>query len=60
MDRYLVAVVPQLLDVLVVGVLVRDVERGVDRTAVGIGSRVGEQLIVNIPVLVVHRIVEGD
>lgn len=60
MDRYLVAVVPQLLDVLVVGVLVRDVERGVDRTAVGIGSRLGEQLIVNIPVLVVHRIVEGD
>ena len=57
----LVTLVPQLLHHRVVGVLVRHVERPVNRTPVGVLVVGGEQLVlVQRPVLVVDGVVEGD
>merc|ERR550539_10341 len=57
----LVSLVPQLLHHGVVAVLVRDVERPVDWTAVRIFVAWREEFVlVEVPVLVVNSIVEGD
>lgn len=54
------AAVPQLLHVLVVVILVRDVEGAVDGAAVGVSAGLSEDLVVEIPVLEVHGVVEGE
>ena len=61
MHSYLVALVVELVDHGVVGVLVGDVEGCVDGAPVGIFLALREQLTrVQIPVLVVDGVVEGD
>lgn len=52
------AIIPQLLDILVVAVLVGDVEGAVDGTAIGIGATLAEQLAIQVPVLVVDSIIK--
>lgn len=58
MYGYLVAIIPQLLDILVVGVLMGDVEGAVDGTAIGIGATLAEQLAIQVPVLIVDSIIK--
>ena len=53
-------VCPQVLNLLVVGPLVRNVERGGDRTAVGVLAARLEHLLVQLSVNVVDGVVEGE
>lgn len=59
-DGDLVAVVPQLLHVAVVGVLVRQEEGALDGTAVRVRAVRGEDFRVDLPVLVVDGVVQRD
>lgn len=58
--RDLVPVSPQVLDLFVVGPLVREVVRGRDRTAVGVLPTLLEHLGVQLAVDVVDGVVEGQ
>ena len=56
----LVPVCPQVLNLLVVGPLVRHVERGGDRTAIRVLAARLEHLLVQLTVNVVDGVVEGE
>ena len=56
----LVAVGPQVLHLLVVGPLVRHVERGRDRTAVGVLATRLKHFLVQFAINVVDRVVKGE
>ena len=60
MGGNLVPVGPQVLNLLVVGPLVRHVERGRDRAAVRVLAARLEHLLVQLAVNVVDRVVEGE
>ena len=54
------AIIPQLLYMTVVGIFVRKVKRGEDVASVRIGTIGQEQFLIDIPIFVVDRIIEGQ
>lgn len=60
MNGNFVTIIPQLLHMSIVGVFVRQEKSGQNVAAVWIGSIGQKQLLIDIPIFVVNRIVECD
>ena len=60
MNGYFVSIVPQFLDVSVVGVFVAQEKCGLNGTAVGIGPIGCEYLLIDLPILVIDGVIESQ